>query len=212
MMRKELLEAYQGEKALAYISKYVDVDCDDVLLVKTNEQFNIENTFATKKAIVNLHKINDIRSINEFFKVVNSKLNNDGIFIGCVETKDERRKRLFRKYPFLFAQIYFLFDFIFKRVFSKLWFTKWFYFFITAGRNQVLSKAEALGRLVYCGFEIIDEQEINNLLYFTVKKKKYIENVKEPMFSILFKMVRIGKYGNPITVYKIRTMHPYAEF
>jgi lipopolysaccharide/colanic/teichoic acid biosynthesis glycosyltransferase len=136
----------------------------------------------------------------------------DGIFIGCVETQVARRKRIFKKYPLGIAQVYYLFDFIFKRVFSKLWITKWLYFFVTAGRNQVLSRAEALGRLSYCGFEIVEEIEIDNMNYFVVSKARVVENLVEPRFSILFKMRRIGKNGQPINVYKIRTMHPYAEY
>ena len=195
-----------------YVSKFMQVEDDAVEVVKTTTLFNILKISAKKEVIVNLNKVNDIKDMNEFFKAVNEKLEDGGCFIGCVETKRERRKRLFKKYPFGIAQVYFLFDFIFKRVFSKLWLTKRFYFFITAGRNQVLSRAEPLGRLAYCGFEIISECEINNINYFVGRKNKLVTDVSDPRFSILFKMTRIGKHGKPITVYKIRTMHPYAEY
>lgn len=211
-MNKGIIIEEQGEKAYNYISKFLKIEENNLEVVKTTNLFNIRKISEKKTGIVNLNKINDIKKMNDFFKSVNDKLNDDGIFIGCVETKVERRKRLFRKYPIGIAQVYYLFDFIFKRVFSKLWLTKWLYFFVTAGRNQVLSKAEALGRLVYCGFDIVDECEIDNINYFVVKKMNSVENVKEPRFSILFKMTRIGKYGKPISVYKIRTMHPYAEY
>ena len=211
-MNKEIIIEEQGEKAYNYISKFLKVTGNNLEVVKTTTIFNILKISGKKAGIVNLNKINDIKKMNEFFKVVNEKLEDNGIFIGCVETKVERRKRIYKKYPIGIAQIYYLFDFIFKRVFSKLWITKWFYFFITAGRNQVLSKAEALGRLVYCGFEIIDECEIDNVNYFVVKKNKSVGSVKEPRFSILFKMSRVGKYGKLINVYKIRTMHPYSEY
>ena len=191
---------------------FLNIEKNNLDIVKTTTRFNIRKISGQKRGIVNLNKINDINKMNEFFKTVNKKLDVDGIFIGCVETKVERRKRIFKKYPIIIAPIYYFFDFIFKRVFSKLWLTKWFYFFVTAGRNQVLSRAEALGRLVYCGFEIIDEQEINNINYFVVKKVKEVEDVKEPRFSILFKMNRIGKDNKTIEVYKIRTMHPYSEY
>ena len=211
-MNKQVIIEEQGEKAFNYFSKFLKIEENNLEVLKTTTIFNILKISDKKTGIVNLNKINDIKKMNDFFKVVNQKLNDNGIFIGCVETKVERRKRLFRKYPIGFAQIYYLFDFIFKRVFSKLWMTKWLYFFVTAGRNQVLSKAEALGRLVYCGFEIIDECEIDNINYFVVKKVKTVENVKEPRFSILFKMNRVCKNEKIITVYKIRTMHPYAEY
>ncbi|MGE0561005.1 MAG: sugar transferase [Flavobacteriales bacterium] len=211
-MNKGIIIEEQGEKAYAYISQFLNFEENNLDIFKTTNVFNIVKSSDKKTAIVNLNKINDINKMNEFFKAVNNRLNEGGLFIGCVETKLERRKRLFRKYPIGFAQVYYLFDFIFKRVFSKLMLTKWLYFFVTAGRNQVLSKAEALGRLAYCGFEIVDECEIDNLNYFVVKKIRAVDSVKEPRFGLLFKMTRIGKNGKPITVYKIRTMHPYAEY
>jgi len=211
-MNKDIIIEEQGQKVYDYLSQFLKIEENNLEVVKTTTLFNILKIRDGKRGIINLNKINDINKMNDFFKSVNDKLNEGGLFIGCVETKVERRKRLFKKYPVGLAQIYYLFDFVFKRVFSKLWITKWFYFFITAGRNQVLSRAEALGRLVYCGFDIVDEREIDNITYFVVKKVKSVESVSEPRFSILFKMSRIGKYGKPISVYKIRTMHPYAEY
>ena len=211
-MNKDIIIKEQGQDVFNYIDQFLSVEKNNLEVVKTINIFNISIIDEKKRGIVNLNKINDIKKINDFFQSVNNSLEEDGIFIGCVETKVERRKRLFKKYPIGIAQIYYLFDFIFKRVFSKLWFTKWLYFFVTAGRNQVLSKAEALGRLVYCGFEVVDECEIDNINYFVAKKIKWVKNVKEPRFSVLFKMSRVGKYGKLISVYKIRTMHPYAEY
>jgi lipopolysaccharide/colanic/teichoic acid biosynthesis glycosyltransferase len=211
-MNIDVIIQEQGEKAYNYIANYLDIEKNNLDVVKTTKAFNILKISGQKSGIVNLNKINDIKKMNEFFKAINDKLEDDGVFIGCVETKGERRKRIFRKYPIGIAQIYYLLDFIFKRVFSKLWITKWFYFFVTAGRNQVLSKAEALGRLVYCGFEIVDEREIDNINYFVARKVKSVTDVKEPRFSIIFKMHRVGKNNKLITVYKFRTMHPYAEY
>ena len=212
-MKKELIANEQGEEAVEFIVKYADIQAENTHVLKTRDAFNVkaieDNDF---RCFVNLHKINDIRGINEFFKTINYKLPEEGVFIGCVETNMQRQVRILKKYPFLIARIYFLFDFIFKRVFPKLILTRKLYFFVTAGRNRVLSKAEALGKLVFCGFKIIELKEINNLTYFACKKTNKAIPEKHPSFGFFFKMQRVGKNNMPITVYKIRTMHPYAEY
>lgn len=212
-MKKELLIKEQGEEAVAFISKYADTDDKGVHVVKTVHSFGIEAVEdANCTSIINLNKINDIRGINDFNKLINSKLPDQGVFIGCVETHTQRRRRILKKYPLVIAQLYFFFDFVFKRVFPKLKLTRALYFFITAGRNRVLSKAEALGRLVFCGFDILEVQEIKGLTYFACAKTMRPIPEKDPSFGFFFKMKRVGKNNQPITVYKIRTMHPYAEY
>ena len=212
-MKKAILIKEQGIDAVEFISRFTDVESESTHVLKTLNTFNIEALEDAKcHAIINLDKINDIRGINDFFKATNAKLPENGIFIGCVETNLQRQTRILHKYPFVVARIYFLFDFVFKRVFPKLCFTRWLYFFITAGRNRVLSKAEALGKLVFCGFKIIEVREIKNLTYFTCTKTNCAIPDKHPSFGFFFQMTRVGKNKQPITVYKIRTMHPYAEY
>lgn len=212
-MNKDLLIKEQGLEAFNFISKYSDINLKQSLIIRTSDVFNIESIEpSTLKNIVNLQKINDINGINVFFNTLNSKLNENDLFIGCVETYPQRKTRLLNKYPFIIAQIYFLFDFIFKRIFPKLWITRKLYFFLTAGRNRVLSKAETLGRLVFNGFDIIEIKEIGNLTYFACKKTNRPIPSYTPSFGFFFKMKRLGKNNKPIIVYKIRTMHPYAEF
>lgn len=212
-MNKDLLIKEQGIDAFNFISKHTQHNFANSLILKTTNIFNI-NAIETNsyKNIINLSKINDINGINHFLKASNSKLSIDGIYIGCVETYAQRKRRLLKKYPLIIAQIYFLLDFIFKRIFPKLGLTRRLYFFLTAGRNRVLSKAEALGRLVFNGFEIIEVQEIGYLTYYACKKTMREIPPKAPSFGILFKMQRVGINNKSITVYKIRTMHPYAEY
>jgi len=212
-MKRELIVKEQGLEAAEFISKHIDVESAHTHVFKTLYTFNIE---AIEKpdcnAIINLNKINDVLGINNFLKLTNSKLPENGLYMGCVETYGQRKRRLLKKYPFLIAQMYFCFDFIFKRVFPKIYTTRWLYFFITAGRNRVLSKAEALGRLVFNGFDILEIKEIGYLTYFVCSKTNRLIPEKTPSFGFFFKMKRIGKNNKPITVYKIRTMHPYAEY
>jgi len=212
-MKRSLLIKEQGEEAVNFITKHTGKDFNSCLIIKTTDVFNVEAIENNNTgAIVNLKKINDIHGINRFLNATNSKLAQGGVFIGSVETYTQRKKRLLHKYPLVIAQIYFFLDFIFKRIFPKLYLTRWLYFFLTAGRNRVLSKAEALGRLVFNGFDIVELKEIGYLTYFVVKKTDRLIPEKVPSFGFFFKMKRIGKNNKLITVYKIRTMHPYAEF
>jgi len=160
----------------------------------------------------NLHRINDIHGINKFFRTVNEKLQDSGTFIGCVETLEQRRNRLFKKFPPVLNGLYYSLDFVFKRVFPKFKLTQKVYFFLTNGRNRALSKSEVLGRLVYCGFEIIAVEELNNKLYFKAQRIKEPSTDSKPSTGLLLRINRIGYNGKPITVYKFRTMHPYAQY
>ena len=161
---------------------------------------------------LNLRPVNDIRRINSYFIAVNKKLKWNGVYAGRFETFTKRRKRIFKKYPYYLASIVYVFDFIWKRIFPKLPFFQKIYFAISKGKNRVFSKAEALGRLYFCGFEIIALEEIDNLIYFIVKKAKEPLTEPSPSYGPLFKMKRTGKNDRSIYVYKFRTMHPYSEY
>jgi lipopolysaccharide/colanic/teichoic acid biosynthesis glycosyltransferase len=211
-MKEVMLKDLQPE-VRSFLGKYVDMKTSHTKVLMTTTAFNIENIEEnTANAIVNLRKINDIRFVNKFQEAVNEKLSHGGLYIGLVETQEQRRYRLLRKYLPGLAHIYFLFDFIFKRVFPKLPFFKKIYFFVTNGRNRVMSKAEALGRLASCGFRIIDVKEIQNHTYFVGRKDRQPCYDLNPSYGPLFAMNRIGKDGKIIKVYKFRTMYPYAEY
>ncbi len=202
-----------GEEVYQYLSDYISIENKRTIVMMTKTSFNIDalsdNYFTT---LVNFARINDIPRINKFFHAINQKLPMDGIFVGCAETKGDRKLRLLKKYPPVIGQIYYIFDFIFKRIFPKLPFTKKIYFKITEGRNRVISWTETLGRLYSSGFNIIDEKKINGKMYFVVKKVDEPSLDVEPSYGPICKMKRFGQHGNVINVYKFRTMHPFSEY
>ncbi|MFI5219326.1 MAG: sugar transferase [Bacteroidia bacterium] len=202
-----------GNTAFDFISEHVDTDDEKTLVTVANSMFNIDSLSDNYfKAIVNLKRINDIHKINEYLECVNEKLPAKGILIGSVETKTARKNRILRKYPVVLGHIYYAFDFILKRIFPKLPVTRKIYFKITAGRNRVLSKTETMGRLYCCGFHVIEEKLIGNRLYFVAKKVKEPSYDDENSYGPIYRMKRYGKDGKIITVYKIRTMHAFAEY
>lgn len=211
MVRKSI-ESNSGFDALEYFESFIDVTSlntkvfnDPNLSFKDMEELEQEN-------IVCLHKINEVRYINKQFEAINSRLPIGGIFMGCLETYSARKARFkIGRIPAL-GNMYFGAEFIFKRIIPKLSLTKKSYFDITKGKDRVLSKAEGLGRLVSCGFKIIDHKNINGLIYFVVKKFDEPTFDLNPSYGPVYRMPRVGKNGEIIKVYKFRTMHPYSEY
>lgn len=202
-----------SEMALAILKMTCSNFTDHVAVLSTTTIFNITSLVKEKyDYIINLHKMNDIRRLDSFLDAVNGKLDNDGYFFCCVETKDQRKKRLLNKYPPLLNYIYYSFDFIVKRILPKLKYTRGLYLFLTHGDNAVLSRAEALGRISRAGFKIKQESFIGNLLCIEAKKFNDPVPLNERVYGPLIALSRIGKNGNIIKVYKLRTMHPYSEF
>lgn len=117
-----------------------------------------------------------------------------------------------KKYPPVINRLVYMFDFIFKRIAPKMPLTKKIYFWITGGSNRVLSKAETLGRLYSCGFEVVDEKLICQMQWFVVRKKKEPAFDYDPTYGPLIKLKRYGKDGKLFRVYKMRTMHAYSEY
>ena len=156
-------------------------------------------------------KINDLRRINKYFILINEKLAENGICVCQGETIQQRNRRYWEKFGcwvFLFYPI----DFLYKRVFPKIPHLRRIYFAMSNGKNRVLSKAEMLGRLYSCGFELLQLEEVDNRLHMILKKVGPPIVSDNPSYGPLFKMKKIGKDGKPVYAYKVRTMHPYAEY
>jgi hypothetical protein len=203
----------EGSRLLKFISPFLGQRSAKTEILKTTDLSKIAHLQGESlDHLINLHRVNDINGINTFFRTANAKLKLGGIFIGCLETLEQRQSRLYDKFPPVISRIYYALDFVFKRVFPKFKITRKVYFFLTHGRNRALSKSEVLGRLVYCGFAIQDIEEYKNKLYFQAAKSGPPSADPEPSTGLLLRINRIGRNGKPITVYKFRTMHPYAQY
>ncbi len=211
-IKKEIVKEL-GKTAYCYFEKVVTLFSERTLIISTTTNFNVrsqrEDFYTT---IINLKRVNDIRRINKFFEAVNEKLPKGGLFVCLSETIELRKKRILSKYPPILNYLYYTLDYFLKRVFPKFPITKNIYFLLTRGENRVLSRAEILGRLYSCGFEVIDEEYVDNHLYVVARKIKRPAFDLEPTYGPIIKLKRIGKNGKLIKVYKMRTMHPYAEY
>lgn len=182
-------------------------------VLSTTTTFNILSLPKEKyDYIINLHKINDIPDLDNFLEAINNKLIDNGFLFCCVETKDQRKERLLKKYPPVLNYIYYIFDFIIKRIFPKLKITRGLYYLLTRGSNTVISRAEALGRISRAGFRIKQESFLGHNL--CIEAKKYCPPLPKngTIYGAMIALPRIGKNGEVFKVYKLRTMHPYSEY
>lgn len=71
-------------------------------------------------------------------------------------------------------------------------------------------RVELMGRLVYCGFEIV---EVGDEAVSAVKVRDVsIEECPERRYGWIVKLRRVGRDGRRFNIYKLRTMYPYAEY
>jgi lipopolysaccharide/colanic/teichoic acid biosynthesis glycosyltransferase len=199
-----------------FIERVVDLDTVDILkaeVIDTGNPYNVEilpdNSL---EFFMNLHTLNDYRRVNKYLGEVNRKIKEGAVFVGRFEPCEKRYKYFLKKYPHLLANLLYFFDFTWRRVFPKFPLLKRVYFAVTKGRDRVFSLSEAMGRLYFCGFEIVSLENVDHLVYFIVQKVKEPETHANPSYGVLFKQKRVGKNGKIIYTYKMRTMHPYSEY
>ncbi|NIX02285.1 MAG: sugar transferase [Phycisphaerae bacterium] len=199
-----------------FLSQNVDlseIDNSETIVLNTHTLFNVETIENNSLTLfINLDLINDIRRINQYFLEVHKKFYNGSYFVGRAETIDTHHSKIFSKYPGSFAEVIYALDFLIFRVLPKIPLINRLYFLITRGKNRVISKAEILGRLYFCGFKVSATREIGDNFYFIACKIKNPAVDRNPSYGPLIKLRRIGYDGRIISVNKFRTMHPYSEY
>jgi lipopolysaccharide/colanic/teichoic acid biosynthesis glycosyltransferase len=217
-LNDQFREVYLKKFPLIYqfIDETIDLfslDFRKCFMIRSSDTYNIEiMPDNTLELYMNIHEINDIRRINEYLINVNTKLVSGGFFIGVLEPNSLRKNRFMSKYPSLLANIFYFFDFIWKRFFPKMPLLKNLYFALTRGKNRAISLSEIIGRIFFCGFDLINLKQIGNLVYFVAVKKNPPSTDTNPSYGPFIKLKRIGLAGKTIYVYKFRTMYPYSEY
>jgi len=212
----ERLFLVKSQDVYDFVKKHIELDRFDILSSVFMFADNTENIEILESDSLgfffNFEKVNNFRYLNRVFITLNNKLKKGGVFVGCFESYDQRKQRIFGKFPGWFARIFYLIDFLYKRIMPKLPGLKRVYFWLSRGKKRVFSRTEVLGRLYYCGFEVIGLRPINNIYYFIAKKTKEPRTDSGPSYGPIFRQRRLGMGGKIIHIYKLRTMHPFAEY
>jgi hypothetical protein len=190
---------------------------DDMMRMETSierssEWTDLNSDRVPTRLFLNQNKVNDVRRVNAYFLKVHQMLLPGGYFIGHAHTINTHYKWMYKKFPRYFANALYVADFCFNRIMPKLPGLQKIYFSITKGKGRVLSRAEFLGRLCFCGFDIVAEKEIDQRLYVIARKAKTSSLDTSPTYGPLIQLKRSGWGGATTFLYKFRTMHPYSEY
>lgn len=225
-IREKLKNRYlkRYPRLFKFIDHVIDLSTIDILDAEVLDSGNPYNVQVLEdnslEFLLNLHQLNTFGKIDRYLIEVNRKLKDNGIFISRFDPSEYRRLYFRKRYPWFLANIVFYFDFTWRQVFPRTPGLRQVYFAATRGRNRVLSTAEGFGRLYFCGFEIVSLEEVDDSLYFIVKKardpylwfKYFYTFTRVPSYGFLFTQKRIGKDRKPVHIYKLQTMYPYSEF
>lgn len=149
--------------------------------------------------------------LNEVLLNAHSKLADNGTIRLIGETLCDKRRKL-EHYPLVFRSLIWSFVFLYHRFLAKTHPTRRLYEKAHGHKRLFISKAEILGRLVYCGFSIVTYEVKEGKHHIVAKKTHSPKTHLKPSYGPIFKMTRVGKNGQLIQVYKLRTMHSYSEF
>lgn len=211
-LRNSILE-FATPAAIAFLEKHITLYSSNTFTLRSTEFYNIQKLRNYRyDTLVNFMPLNQIRGVNKLFATVNDKLPDNGLWVCCYEPQSVTKRNILNRYPKVISWMYYGAFFLYKRVLPKLFMTSRFYFDITEGKDRVLSKAEVLGRLCYCGFDIVEERKIGDLNYVIARRKFRPKVIERRVYGLFVKLNRVGKNGKQFKFYKLRTMHPYSEF
>ncbi|WP_234736773.1 sugar transferase [Tellurirhabdus bombi] len=156
--------------------------------------------------------LNQVPQLGRFFQQAFAVLPLNGYFICRLETNDQRKKRLLRSLPIGVSQVCYAGDYVLHRVTPRVFPIKKLYRAVFPSM-RALSKAEILGRLYHAGFTVRHTLTSEGALLIIAQKSIAAAAVLPPSSEgVILRLRRIGRFGIPFSVYKLRTMHPYSEY
>lgn len=163
--------------------------------------------------IVDMTLLNDMRGINKRLCMVNQKLPDEGRYVCCYRPQEYIKKKILARYPNGLNWLVYGMYFLHKRVWPRLMLTSRLYYDMTRGKKRMLSKTEVLGRLYYCGFEVDEIVPMGHIEYvFAHRHSQPYPQEQIKLYGPLIKLPRVCKNKEIKYFYKMRTMHPYAEY
>ena len=184
---------------------------NQILILNTCEDLN---QFSTKSicTIVLLKSLENIKDINGCLISFFHNLKTNAILAVRLIPLEYKQEYLELRIGQFWYKVVYPFYFFWFRALPKIRLTGSLHLFLTGGKHRWISKTEIIGRLYYCGFEILSTHNEEPYLVLIVRKHHDPMIDKEPSYHALVKLERVGFGGEIIKIHKLRTMYPYSEF
>jgi len=211
---KDLLKGVCFGESLSVLVKFLSSlksNDPNFLIIMTEEDLVRARGQGGYDLILCVPLLNEFADINGYLSQMHRLLKDGGMLVGRFETLETKKKRILRKRNrFVYAGI-FIMDFIFRRFLVGLFGKGVIARKLGLSRYRIMSKCEALGRLRYCGYDILHLQESAGHLCFVSRSGKAQMN-GDPCEGLFIKIRKQGLHGRDLYTYKLRTMHPYANY
>lgn len=205
-------ELKAGQAPVSIRTLLEDTDERGSLLISEDYPPVLQRKKEEHHLIVNLKPSNSIAQLCHFLAMVNFNLRPGAYLVCCLETNRMRKQRNLSWLPGLWGWIYHSLDYMMTSFLPAVKTPAWISRTLAAGEWQALSYYEMVGRLVYCGFEVVADEEIEGLHYIAAKKVSAPPSHPIEQYGLVMKIPRVGKGGRLIDVYKFRTMVPFSEY
>lgn len=159
--------------------------------------------------------LDEVKELNLLLNRASESIAEGGYLWVHSRTSGTRKASILSSKPPVIRNIVVFFWYLWYRVFPKLRLTRWLYRLyekLTRRINRCYHRVEILGRIFRSGFEVVDEDFRHGHLYVIAQKVREPLWDNEPTGSPIIKLLRVGKNGMLIPVFKFRTMHSYSEY
>ncbi len=159
--------------------------------------------------------LNTVVELNKMLNETSQKMEKGDYLWVHTNTSGLRKTSILSGNIPVWRNILYVMWYMWYRVFPKLWMTRWLYRLnekISGRVNRCYHRVEVLGRLFRAGFEVVDESFRHGHFFVICRKMNAPLWDNEPTGSPIIKLMRVGKGGAMIPVFKFRTMHSYSEY
>ena len=147
------------------------------------------------RLIINKLGLTRIRHLNTFLNKANEAMV-DGGYLWChSRTSGLKKQVILRSHPGFIGKALYFNHYLWHRVFARMKLTRWFYMWVTKGKNRSYSRVELLGRMYRAGFEVVDERF--HMGEYFILGQKFREPIwdDDPTYGALVKLNRVGYKG-----------------